>query len=139
MLLRAPAAVQNTCNENTDLPNDILTHDTRNTRPSHNEPCDHVASNQCVVHGYIAVTVTTSERRLNRIGIKDVPVVGYPGQRPDFHPIFNRFLPKCVCLRDSAPHPVGGLTAPPSPQLDKVGSQLLRPPPPFSHSWIRHW
>ena len=40
---------------------------------------NHVASNQCVVglHGYIAVsTVTTSERRLNRIGIRGV--VGDP-------------------------------------------------------------
>ena len=69
------AAVQN--NENTDPPNDIVTHDTRNMQPSHNEPCDHVASNQCVVHGYISVsTVTTSEHRLNRIGIRGV--VGDP-------------------------------------------------------------
>ena len=59
-------------------------------------------------------------------------------QRSDFQPIFNRLLPKCVCLRGSAPEPVGGLTAPPpNPQLEKVGShQVLRPP--FSHSWIRH-
>ena len=34
---------------------------------------------------------------------------------PDFKPIFNRLLPKCVCLRGSAPHPAGELTAPRPP------------------------
>ena len=58
---------------NYNIDDDIVTHDTRNMQPSHNEPCDHVASNQCVVHGYIAVsTVTTSARRLNWIGIRGV-------------------------------------------------------------------
>ena len=40
---------------------------------------------------------------------------------PDFKFICKRFLPKCVCLRGSAPDPAGGgLTAPPDPQLEKV-------------------
>ena len=35
-------------------------------------------------------------------------------KRPDFKLIRKRFLPKCVCLRGSAPDPAGGLTAPPA-------------------------
>ena len=42
-------------------------------------------------------------------------------KRPDFKLIRKRFLPKCVCLRGSAPDPAGGLTALPDPQLEKVG------------------
>ena len=42
-------------------------------------------------------------------------------QRPDFKLIRKIFLPKCACLRGSAPDPAGGLTAPPDPQLEKVG------------------
>ena len=48
-------------------------------------------------------------------------------KRPDFKLIRNFFLPKCVCLRGSAPDPAGGLTAPPDPQLEKVGLQPIRP------------
>ena len=33
---------------------------------------------------------------------------------PDFQPIFNILLPKCVCLRGSASDPTGGLPAPPA-------------------------
>ena len=44
-------------------------------------------------------------------------------QRPDFPPIFNRLLPKIRLHPGLCPDPAGGLTAPPNPQLDKVGSQ----------------
>ena len=33
---------------------------------------------------------------------------------PDFQPIFNILLPKCVCLRGSASDPTGGFPAPPA-------------------------
>ena len=33
--------------------------------------------------------------------------------------IFSRLLPICVCFRDSAPDPAGGLTAPPRPPAGK--------------------
>ena len=50
-------------------------------------------------------------------------------KRPDFKLICKRFLPKCVCLRGSAPGPAGGLTAPPDPQLEKVGFTQQSVPP----------
>ena len=57
--------------------------------------------------------------------------------------IRKRFWPKCVCLRGSAPDPAEGLTAPPDPQLEKVGlhtnpshrcqpSRIRRDSPAFS-------
>ena len=51
-------------------------------------------------------------------------------QRSDFQPIFNRLLPKCVCLRGSAPDPLGGLTAPPKPP---AAEGWVTPAPPLSH------
>ena len=47
-------------------------------------------------------------------------------QRSDFQPIFNRLLPKCVCLR-------GSVTAPPKPpaQWRRLGHTCA--PPPLSH------
>ena len=44
-------------------------------------------------------------------------------QRPDFQPIFTRLLPKCVCLRDSAPDPTGGAYSapPPHPSWKRLG------------------
>ena len=76
-----------------------------------------------------------------RIGILGVYTA--TEKRPDFKLIRKRFLPKCVCLRGSAPDPAGGLTAPPDPQLEKVGlhtnpshrcqpSRIRRDSPAFS-------
>ena len=64
-------------------------------------------------------------------------------KRPDFKLIRKRFLQKCVCFRGSALDPAGGLTAPPDPQLEKVGlhtnpshrcqpSRIRRDSPAFS-------
>ena len=46
-------------------------------------------------------------------------------------------MPKCVCLRGSAPVPAGGLTAPPTPQLEKVGSHT-KLDHPVEKSFPRH-
>ena len=70
-------------------------------------------------------------------------------KRPDFKLICKRFLPKCACLRGSAPDPAGGITAPPDPQLEKVGFTQQSVPPTFVsgstplitgcvHYWVRY-
>ena len=64
-------------------------------------------------------------------------------QRPDFQLIFKRLLSKSAYLRGSAPDPAGSLqwpgprwvlTAPPDPQLEKVGLDH-----PVEKSFPRHW
>ena len=60
-----PRAPNTSCstNENTDTPNDIVAHATRNMQPSHNEPCDHVESNHCVVHLPASLSPVGSQQR----------------------------------------------------------------------------
>ena len=48
-------------------------------------------------------------------------------KRPDFKLICKRFLPKCVCLRGSAPDPAGGLTEPQTPSWKRLGYIPIRP------------
>ena len=50
---------------------------------------------------------------------------------------FDTVLPKCVCLRGSAPDPAGGLAAPPRPPA--VKGLVTKPvrPPPLSHPDLR--
>ena len=48
-------------------------------------------------------------------------------KRPDFKLIRKRFLPKCVCLRGSAPDPAGGLTAPQTHSWKRLGYTSIRP------------
>ena len=103
--------------------------------------------------------ITTFQLGGDAIG--NVPPHFFACKRPDFKPIFNRLLSRCVCLRGSAPYPsggitaspepqletpypAGGLTAPPDPQLEKLGhrhrsfSQLTpKMNPPLSKSWLR--
>ena len=59
-------------------------------------------------------------------------------KRPDFKLICQIFLPKRVCLRGSAPDPVGDLQRPPPDhQLGKVGLHTNPPPPTFVSGSIR--
>ena len=71
------------------------------------------------------------------------PPLLFACERPDFEPIFNRLLPKCVCLRVSAPDPAGVLATPQTPSWKSVG-HILRSAdsenePPLSKSWLRAW
>ena len=46
-------------------------------------------------------------------------------KRPDFKLIRKRFVPKCVCLRGSAP--LGGLQRPQTPSWKRLGYTPIRP------------
>ena len=61
---------------------------------------------------YLAPYQPYSERRLSDRNYGCRPYTATE-KIPDFKLIRKRFLPKCVCLRGSAPDPAGGLTAPP--------------------------
>ena len=73
----------------------------------------------------LSCAVPTSEPSL--IG-SEIGVYTATEKRPDFKLICKIFLPKCVCLRGSAPDPAGGLTAPPDPAGKGWVYTTIRPP-----------